>query len=317
LIYVTAAFWFHSLDEEDEIKVLYIAGSGRSGTTVIARLLGEFPGFVNVGEAARYFLDDNERAKSVPCGCGRQVAECAFWRDTVRAVPQELEASGAKLLRLREFPRLFVRSAHSVMPREYAAIAQIICDMYHRTLCKTAGSVIVDSSKNPSRGLLVSLIPGIELHLLHVVRDPNGVVTSWRTAKGFLATHPPWKAIAWWWIYNLLSEGLRLRAKTYRLVRYEDFARQPGAVLQQIAADVTGAKPPLPFLDGREASLHEQHMLGGNPDKLRSTKVRIETAIDSSRELRRLLTNLLTFPLQWRYKYRPFRKASLGEDTPP
>ena len=34
----------------DPVRVLYVAGAGRSGSTVLANLLGEVPGFVSVGE---------------------------------------------------------------------------------------------------------------------------------------------------------------------------------------------------------------------------------------------------------------------------
>jgi len=35
--------------------VMYIAGSGRSGSTMLERVLGEMPGFVNVGELIDLF----------------------------------------------------------------------------------------------------------------------------------------------------------------------------------------------------------------------------------------------------------------------
>ena len=49
--------------------VVYVAGSGRSGSTLLERTLGEMPGFVNVGELIDLFrrvAPRNER-----CGCGQ------------------------------------------------------------------------------------------------------------------------------------------------------------------------------------------------------------------------------------------------------
>jgi hypothetical protein len=36
--------------DSDRIRVLYIAGPSRSGSTLIGRILGEIPGFFDTGE---------------------------------------------------------------------------------------------------------------------------------------------------------------------------------------------------------------------------------------------------------------------------
>src|SRR5215470_15851498 len=59
--------------------VVYIAGFGRSGSTLLERALGELPGYVNVGELIDLFRrtgPDGER-----CGCGEAFTDCAFWTD--------------------------------------------------------------------------------------------------------------------------------------------------------------------------------------------------------------------------------------------
>jgi hypothetical protein len=109
--------------------------------------------------------------------------------------------------------------------------------------------------------------------------------------------------IAWWWSYNILSEALKLRAKTYRRVRYEDFVLDPGLLLRQVTTDTLGHERPVPFLDGTEATVHMQHVLAGNPDKLDSGKIRIADSKPIVARGRKLLVNLLTFPLQLRYQY--------------
>jgi Sulfotransferase family len=290
----------------DPIKVLYIAGSGRSGTTIMARLLGEMEGFVNVGEAARFLFDANLRARGAPCGCGHDVSKCEFWKDIAAAIPAGLADQGARLVRMRHFPSLLMRNKHSEVPADYAAILKAAEDVYRSIATRTGCRVIVDSSKNPSNALLVSFIPNIELHVLHVVRNPQNVVASWAKKKGYLATHPARRVIAWWWSYNILSEALKLRARTYRRTRYEDFARAPEALLQDVASDTVGASLPTPFMNGSEATVHVQHVLAGNPDKFDAGKVKIKDDIKASLgNSQKLLVNLLTFPLQMRYQYLP------------
>ena len=57
--------------------VIYIAGSGRSGSTMLERVLGEMPGFVNVGELIDLFRRTAPRGER--CGCGLAFADCPFW----------------------------------------------------------------------------------------------------------------------------------------------------------------------------------------------------------------------------------------------
>jgi hypothetical protein len=291
-----------SMDSK-KIKLLYIAGSGRSGTTLIARLLGELDGFVNVGEAALFLFDPRLRAKGLPCGCGRAVEECPFWKEAAETISPAMAAEAAPLLRMRCFPALMRQSNSGRIPPAYAPILAKLASVYQHVVATTGCRVIVDSSKNPTNGLLASLAPNVEMHVLHVVRDPHNVVASWTKKKGYLATHPASRVVAWWWSYNLLSEALKCRTKSYRLVRYEDFLRDPGAVLQAAAADVVGSAPEMPFLQGMEATIRQQHSLAGNPDKLDSGKVRIGEPKRPADDSHRWLVNLLTFPLQMRYRY--------------
>ena len=283
---------------EQKIKVIFIAGCGRSGTTLLGQLLGEFKGLVNVGEAARYLFD---RSKDLPCGCGASAGDCTFWKDMFRAISPELADQGKRSLRIRSFPSLYLRTRHNRVPAEYATILAALGDTYRTIVRDTGCNVIIDSSKYPSVALLAGLIPGVELHVVHVVRSPHSVVASWTRKNGYLAVHPPGLVVSLWWAYNVLSEALKSRAKTYRLVRYEDFARNPGLVLQEITTDVMGHPLPMDFLEGTEATVHVQHSLAGNPSKFNTGKIKIRDA-NSPNTSGRLL-NLLTFPLRRRYQY--------------
>jgi hypothetical protein len=195
-----------------------------------------------------------------------------------------------------------MRTRGNRIPAEYAPILDALGDTYRTIVRDTGSNVIIDSSKYPSTALLAGLIPNVELHVVHVVRSPHSVVASWTRKNGYLAVHPPGKVVSWWWAYNVLSEALKSRAKSYRLVRYEDFARNPGPVLQDITSDVTGNPLPMDFLEGSEATVHVQHSLAGNPSKFNTGKIKIRDANTVSKGN---LIDLLTFPLQRRYQYLP------------
>ena len=59
------------------VKVLYIGGFGRSGSTLVERILGQLPGFCSAGEIV--FLWQRGLLENQLCGCGATFSECDFW----------------------------------------------------------------------------------------------------------------------------------------------------------------------------------------------------------------------------------------------
>jgi hypothetical protein len=288
----------------EKTRVLYISGSGRSGTTIMARLLGEIEGFLNVGEASRYFYYAPLRRRGIPCGCGLPVAECPFWKDILPMVPEDLPVVGEKLLRMRRFLTLWRQNGGGNVTNEERRILDTTATVYREIVRKSGCEIVVDSSKHPANALLLSLIPEIDLSVVHVVRDPRRVVESWTKKKEYLPAHPTGKVLMWWWSYNILSEMLKSRAMNYQLVLYEDFVRDPAACLRQITS-LGGDRPrELPFLHGCKATVHAQHSLAGNPDKMVTGELTIgeEKRPLSMTASKKFAVDVLAMPLEYRYR---------------
>src|SRR5947209_4769350 len=60
-----------------EVRVTYIAGAGRSGSTLLAMMLGTLPGWVSVGELRHLWARGVEENQL--CGCGEPFLSCPFW----------------------------------------------------------------------------------------------------------------------------------------------------------------------------------------------------------------------------------------------
>jgi hypothetical protein len=60
--------------KEDSIKVLYIAGPTRSGSTLLSKILGEVDGFFNAGEIIDIW--DRGLASDGLCSCGKAMSQC-------------------------------------------------------------------------------------------------------------------------------------------------------------------------------------------------------------------------------------------------
>src|SRR5690242_10887667 len=71
-----------SLENRNNVKVLFIAGSGRSGSTLLDMLLGQINGFYSTGELR--FIWERGFGQNQLCGCGKPFRECDFWTEVVK-----------------------------------------------------------------------------------------------------------------------------------------------------------------------------------------------------------------------------------------
>src|SRR6266513_2914097 len=73
------------VEKTGDIRVIFILGYTRSGSTLLEQLLSIAPGTVSVGEMA-YLWEQSVRNDSY-CGCGSKWATCPFWTSVLAAQP--------------------------------------------------------------------------------------------------------------------------------------------------------------------------------------------------------------------------------------
>ena len=247
------------------LPVVYLVGAGRSGTTLLSRLLDLQDGVRAVGET-RYAGDAH--TWSLLCGCGRPHEQCDLWGPLVacwRAEPDRLDAwrradYAAQLDQLTGFvaPRHLRAGVRSGMPEVRRVYEHL----------GSSGAALVDESKTPWLGFLLATQPWADVRFVELVRDPREVIASWQKAKDYLDYTPREVAAKHWLRTYLTAEAMRLRtgAPWFR-TSYTRLADAPADVL----ADVLG-KPArgLTAADGVTAfTAAENHIYLSNPDKLR------------------------------------------------
>jgi hypothetical protein len=301
------------------VRVLYIAGWQRSGSTLIANLLGELPGYFHAGEL--YYLWDYVWHDNTLCGCGRRFHECPLWGEIVAtAYPTGVDADwmhdqAVATVKTRRMPGLAVAP---VRRRRFEQVEAYRChlDRLYRAIERTTGaSVVVDSSKWPSYGILLEASPSIDLSVIHLVRDPRAVAHSWLRKKRLLDRpdrhvemyQSPAQSSARWLAWNLAAEAYwRRRADAYVLLRYEDVVADPERQLQRALERLDLPSGRLPLVASDRAQLGPNHTVSGNPDRLRSGLTVIKPDDDWREALarhHRATVGALTFPLMWRYRY--------------
>ena len=66
---------------DDRVRVLFISGFGRSGSTILGQALDGAPGIVHVGELN--FLWEHNILQNRECGCGLAFSDCPFWQEVM------------------------------------------------------------------------------------------------------------------------------------------------------------------------------------------------------------------------------------------
>jgi hypothetical protein len=164
--------------------------------------------------------------------------------------------------------------------------------------------------------MLLAGHPGIELHLIHLVRDPRGPAYSWSRPKldpgkegASLEVLSPATSSRKWLGLNLAIEAF-LRASLgdrYQLVRYEDLMARPHAELRRIVVQLGSDPDPLPLVGERDVELTPSHAVGGNPMRFSQGLVTLSPDVRWVREMSprdRLTATIPALPLLHRYRYR-------------
>jgi Sulfotransferase family len=314
----------------EPVRVLFIGGSGRTGSTLVERLLGALPGVCNVGETA--LMWERGLVRGERCGCGVALPECPFWTEVGWVAfggwgsfdVKEFLALKQSVDRNRFIPRLLADgdSAHrftgGATRRNAAEYAAVYARLYRAVQQVSGCSVTVDASKHASLAFCLRTEPGIDLRVLHLVRDPRAVAYSWTRrvrrpeAEGaadasprYIPTLSPARSAMRWNTQNLGFHLLAARGTPVRLVRYEDFVAAPVAGMRELA-EFASLEADLSFMTDTGADLGLTHSAGGNP--MRFSAGRIEFRRDDAWRSRlrpdaRVQVAVLTFPLLARYGY--------------
>lgn len=271
--------------------VVYVAGSGRSGSTLLERTLGEMAGFVNVGELmdlCRRVAPGNER-----CGCGQPFASCPFWSQVGAKVPggwdtgllAGMHGLQRRVARHRHMPRLLAgRLAGAGFRDAVSRYGAAYAPLYRAIAAQAAAGFVVDASKAPAQALAL-FRAGLDVRVIHLVRDVRGVAYSLAkpdvarphaTAGTDLMWHVgPASAAARWVVCQSEADLLRRCGMAVARVRYEDFVAEPRLVITGAltALGVPVTPQDLAHVGGGRISLGTSHGLAGNPGRFQGGEV--------------------------------------------
>jgi hypothetical protein len=300
--------------DRSPVKVLFIAGLGRSGSTILDNVLGQLDGFFSAGELRLSWYAPMLADRF--CGCGSPLTDCSIWSRVLPYDPAAIAATRIRYFRYPDKPRhwllFFLGLAAHPSPRE----AERIQNRYRELRQVSGARVIVDSSKKPAYAHVLAATPGIDLYVLHLIRDPRGVAHSWskqvaQAGQRGTALMKRQRAMSTALRWNLVNRSVERNgawsSDRYHRLHYERFVENPASEVESIVNWLgEGSDPTGPFVTEHKVRLAPTHTVWGNPSRFRTGEVELRADEAWRREMkpgRRRIVTWLTRPLLRRYGY--------------
>lgn len=292
------------------VRVLYVTGWCRSGSTMLGNVLAESHGVFHTGELR--FLWQNGvlgTGSNRVCGCGAELTVCPLWArvldagrpagaDAVRHAEQVVAWQAE--CRTRDTWRVLRRAPGNGWPETLRLTYEAIAE-------HTGARLIVDTSKFASDAALLGHLPGVQAQFLHLVRDPRGVAMSWLRPKQYTGRRGIVDSTLHWDGFNLAGEAVARRHPADSLVmRYEDLTADPRGSVAAVAALVGDGLVGDVVTSEGSAELGANHTVTGNPNRFDRGAVEVREDArwrDGLSRPQRLGVSVLAAPLLRRYRY--------------
>lgn len=272
-------------------KVIYIAGHGHSGSTLLDLIVGSHSRVVSVGEitftSLQRLFDLSKREK--PCMCGARTSECPLWHEVL----------------LRWEARGIGQATDILKPASPGVTADIISDI----LAVANRPIYAESTKNTTRLAQLLSEPDLDVFVLQILRDPRAVaLSSDRKYGGFYK-----KTLSWPRLNAAIERLMEARPNRLLRVHYEKLVTAPAREMARVMefCGETFEPEQIAFAGG------EHHNIGGNKMRYNSTAIRPDASyIEKLDQLRWHLATVLALNAMRKYSYHLSRGAMRRQLTP-
>jgi hypothetical protein len=295
------------------MRVIYIAGYGHSGSTLLNILLGQLPEVMGAGELFR--LAGAAWPRQEFCSCGQSLPECRIWRAIVGRWSEHAgdDAVARYHVLQRACERWLLPARRGALWRDYVGHTLGLLTAIREV---TGCAVIVDSSKVPGRARALARIPGLDLRLVHLVRDGRAVAWSMRRrlerdpragVQALKRERSVLRTALMWTGTNLVVEHASQALGTRRAIRitYEELVGDPGAALGRLGPLLETDLSPITAQLAAGEPLAAGHVMAGNRLRMHGT-LRLRPDHEWQRRLpanQQRLVERLCRPILQRYGY--------------
>ncbi len=250
------------------MKIIYIAGDGRSGSTLLDAILSNANNTISIGESYRFWRRFYEA--DTLCGCNNKIQECSLWNNVDKVLQNQIKNYNSTdvwqriqfLLKFKHVKRI----PEIISSPDWDNFKKIVKLFYLTIEKETNKKVIIDSSKSLGWLYLLLSMNFCEIKIIHLERDLPSVANSWK--KDILLPEyydkkvkMPKKSnyvILKSWIKIAYLASLLKNKENYFFLHYNDFINKPEKHLKRIEK-FTNISLTRPF------KMVFNHSIGGNP----------------------------------------------------
>jgi hypothetical protein len=301
-------------------KLIYIGGWGRSGSSILANVLGSHCDSASVGELR--YLWNRGLLEDKRCGCGENVSRCSYWNGVLSDSELKISDKFAEDLvghvgsgaTWHQLLCMLTGGLNRYRARN-AEFLQALREIYSSAAREADVDVLIDASKTPPYAVNLLDNPDFEVHFIHLVRDPRAVAFSWSRKRRteevsgeYLPQYSAFKSSLYWLVFNALGLWFDERKDcSYLMVRYEDFCDHPAPTVEKILAhcgvQMTGR---MCWRSEHTPVVSPQHSISGNPSRFKVGEIVIEPDVEWQKKMPRFarsVVSILCRPLTNRFGY--------------
>jgi hypothetical protein len=295
-------------------KIILIIGHGRSGTTLLDKVISKVVDGFSAGEVHRLWTWS--MIKNWECACGKPFKECDVWKQIMKETYEKVSISRAKSDKLWHrtarpwhIPQLFLPGIRS---RGYMnrlrCYRKLLKSLYYSIKKVSNKNIIVDSSISPIHGKVVSGIKGIKTSIIHIERDCRAVAFSNKKdkrndargkrkkmdKKGLLRT------LVSWTIYKVLSDRIISNSRKSAHISYKSLAKEPKQVMGEILTNLgLDGNIKETFIDEKTIEFRKRHTVLGNPMRQKTGKVEIKYDEEWKNEMSSFHKKVISISTNW------------------
>ncbi len=262
-------------------SIIYISGSGRSGSTLLERILHSSPGVSALGEL--HCLWRLPQA-TITCSCGSSFPADTLWQEILA----QARFDTSTIADLRRLESRVCRSGF--IARHRFSLESLGADpdvqdflalqfrLFEATTKVTGSPVLVDSSKAGPRAWILACDPRVTL--VHLYRDPADVMASWRSNKfdpgmgRAMKRMPIGSAALDWWKVEQLMRRLERVCPVAR-IDYRALCDAPRSAVAAALAELGLSNEPAWLSANQIEPGNDYHSLNGNPDRFSKSVIEI------------------------------------------